>query len=517
MLLASLPLCNRLITDRIGAGGSKTSRTYLTFKGQRLIRLGKFRRELRLGGAVTLLFACLMANGCNRPQSQAAAPPAPPPPEVAMVEAVAKQITEFREFTGRTAAVDSVEIRPRVGGYVLQTPLSQSLTLTSESEEGPASLPDGRKFNHAVPSRPHLTDKQGSADLPSHANDDAKNEAFIVRVHEGEPVKAGDPLFEIDPEPYRLMYRQAVGNLAATQAELLRARRQLERLERLVKDNAASSAEFDVAEATAAQAEGSVENLKAAVDRAYLDWQYTQVRSPINGLVGRSQMTRGNLAVADQTVLTTVVTMDPIYVYFSVDEDSSLDYSSRVQQGKVQSARDSTIEVRMSLANEREFPHRGVIDFVDNTTDPNTGNKQVRARFDNPTGLITPGLYAMIQAPFTQPYEAVLVPTVAIAADQQSRYVMVVDEQSIARRRTIETGSIQGDQTVIRSGVKAGDRVIVSGLQRVRPNSPVKIAGEAPTSRTQPAAKEKAAIPATKAVSTPESKTRGSDAQEATK
>ena len=422
------------------------------------------------------LLACIAFTGCKKGEAPLGVPLSPPPPEVFTATAIAQQVTEYREFTGRTAAVESVEIRPRVSGYVLQTPISQTLALRDDAMSAQALLPDGQPYHLSIAPMPRLTDSEGSMELLTRFETEAAgNEPFAVLVHEGERVKAGDPLFEIDPEPYRLMYKQAVGNLVATQAEWLRARRQLERLESLIQNNAASSAEYDVAEATAAQAEGSVENLKATVDRAYLDWRYTQVRSPIDGVVGRSQITRGNLAIADSTVLTTVVTMDPIYVYFSVDEDSSLDYSARAQQGKVQSAREATIQVRMSLANETSFPHEGVIDFVDNTTDPSTGNKQVRARFENPTGLITPGLYAMIRAPFTEPYEAVLVPTVAIAADQQSRYVMVVGDDSIARRQSIETGSLQGDATVIRSGIKAGDRVIVSGLQRVRPNSLVKV------------------------------------------
>ncbi|MGV3486922.1 MAG: efflux RND transporter periplasmic adaptor subunit [Planctomycetaceae bacterium] len=397
---------------------------------------------------------------------------AAPPADVTIAVAESREIVDYREFTGRTAAVDSVEIRPRVSGYLLQTPRLR-LDLGGEAEEELTQLPDGRPFHAVVAENP--------ADMTSPAKDGSRD-SFIVTAREGMLVKAGDPLFEIDPEPYRLAFQQATGQLKAVEAQLLQARRQLERLNRLQQENATSRSELDEAIANEAEAAGQFENLKATVERAFLDWQYTQVRSPITGLVGRSQITRGNLAIADTTVLTTVVTTDPIYVYFNVDENSSLDYNARVTQGEVPSARDSSIFVQMGLGNDSDFTHRGVVDFVDNTSNPDTGNKIVRARFENTAGLLSPGLFARVRAPFTAPYTAVLVPTIALGTDQQGRFVMVVDEQNQAHRQGVVTGAVQGEDTAIREGVRAGQQVIVAGLQRVRDGALVSIRGRRPPS-----------------------------------
>lgn len=288
----------------------------------------------------------------------------------------------------------------------------------------------------------------------------------------------GAPLFEIDPAPYRLAYSQATGSLAAADAQLKDYRLDLARQKELLPSNATSQSNFDEAAANVAKTIGNIENLKATVDSAYLDWTYTQVRSPIAGLVGVAQLTVGNLAVADSTILTTVGTIDPIYVYFDVDENSVLDYLSRMQKGQLLSARDAKIEVQMSLANETTYPHQGVIDFVDNTVDPNTGNFRLRARFDNADRKLLPGLFAQVRVPFTLPHQAILIPTVALAADQQGQYVMIVDDQKHVHRRSIVDGNRRGDLSVILDGVAAGEKVIVSGLQQVRDGVEVQITGD---------------------------------------
>ncbi len=373
------------------------------------------------------LLVVLLA-GCH----SAGPPPAPqlPPPEVEVAAATTSKLIEFREYTGRTAAVDSVEVRARVSGYVLQTPRT----------------------------------KTNDASMPA------------VTVEEGKLVKKGDLLFVIDDKPYQLALKQTVGALTASEAKLQQANNELARSESLVNSNSISRTDYDQAVASVAELRGQIESLKATVARNQLDLEYTQVRSPIDGLLGQTSVTAGNLVIADSTVLTTVVAVNPIYVNFDVDEQSVLDYRTRMLDGKVKSARDAKIAVRLGLANNDGFPQEGFIDFVNNVTDPGTGNTRVRATFDNTTGILSPGLFARIQVPFSAEYQAVLVPTKSIAMDQQGRHVMVVADDNRVLRRAVELGPIEGDMTVIREGIKAGEQVVTSGLQKIQPGVEVRVA-----------------------------------------
>jgi membrane fusion protein, multidrug efflux system len=243
----------------------------------------------------------------------------------------------------------------------------------------------------------------------------------------------------------------------------------------LLKSNSISKAEFDLAQANQTAALGQIANLEATLERAALDLSFTRVTSPITGLLSRALVTKGNLVVADTTILTSVVSTDPIYAYFDVDESSVLDYRQRIRQGTVTSARDAKIPIRLALANESDFPHEGVIDFVENITDPNTGNTRIRGRFPNPQRALSSGLYARIKVPFTAPYQALTIPTQAIAMDQQGRYLLVVDATGKVQRRGIKAGTQHGERTVIASGIDATDRVIVSGLQKVTPGASVTV------------------------------------------
>ncbi len=377
-----------------------------------------------------LLVAMLV--GCHS-KGPPTAPPLPPT-EVEVAQALTSKMVEFREYTGRTAAVDSVEVRARVSGYLIKTPRVK----TNDD-----SIPD-------------------------------------VTVEEGKPVKKGDLLFVIDDKPYELALKQSVGSLTASEARLKQANNELTRSESLVKSNSISQTDYDQAFASVAELRGQIESLKATVARNQLDLEYTQVRSPIDGLLGQTAVTAGNLVVSDSTVLTTVVAVNPIYVNFDIDEQSVLDYRTRMLDGKVKSARDGKIAVRLALANDDGFPKEGFIDFVNNITDPGTGNTRVRATFENNTGILSPGLFARIQAPFSAEYQAVLVPTKSIAMDQQGRHVMVVAGDNKVLRRAVKLGPIEGDMTVIREGVKAGEQVVTSGLQKIRPG--VAVRGASPAS-----------------------------------
>lgn len=382
----------------------------------------------------------LVAVGC---QSEATSQPAAPPvPEVEVALATARQLIDYREFTGRTAAIESVELRARVSGYLMQSPRTKA---------------SGRSQDQAATAKTQDSDWQ-------------------VTAKEGDLVTRGTHLFLIDPEPYRLVLDQSMGSLQAAQARLTQANQDLARSRELLGKDAASESEYDQAVASVAELRGQIENLKATAERNLLDLEYTKVESPIDGLLGRTMVTEGNLVVADTTLLTTVVSVDPIYVDFNVDERSVLDYRRRMVQGEVKSARDTKISITMALSNEEEgYPHEGTIDFVDNRTDPDTGNTKMRGVFENPTGILSPGLFARVRTPFTEEHEAILIPSPAYAMDQQGRYVMVVDDENKVSRRSVKVGQIVGDQTVVTEGVQVGEKVIVAGLQGVRPGMEVTI------------------------------------------
>jgi len=389
---------------------------------------GQFEQSLSMQTYFTLFLIVLLV-GCS---NKLPATSQPPPPEVTVIQASILNIVEYREFTGRTSAVDTVEVRARVSGYLLQTPRMRT-------------------------------------------NDDLRMKVTVV---EGTLVKKGDLLFVIDPKPYELGLQQSLGSLTASKAKLKQANNELTRSEKLIDSNSISRAEYDESFASVADLQGQIQSLEATANRNQLDLDYTQVRSPIDGMLGQTLVTPGNLVAADSTVLTTVVAVNPIYVEFEVDEQSVLDYRTRMLDGKVKNAREAEIAVRMGLANEEGFPWEGVIDFVNNTTDPGTGNTRIRATFQNNTGILSAGLFARVQVPFSAEYEAVRVPTKAIAMDQQGRHLMVVGDDNRVLRRAVKLGPIEGDMTVIREGVKNGEKVVTSGLQKIRPDTDVSIASE---------------------------------------
>lgn len=365
---------------------------------------------------LALLVACSLvacSTGCNH--KGPAAPPAPPPPTVTVARPAVESVIDYREYTGRTAAVESVEVRSRVSGYLLS-----------------------------------------------------------VEFKEGMEVRKGDLLFRIDPRPYEADLREAEANLAAQEAQLQRFQLDLTRAKELIGTNAISQQELDVAIANAASARAQLRSLEAAVASAKLELEYTEIRSPIAGRTSRALVTPGNLIVSDSTVLTSVVSMDPMYAYFDVDESSALDYRQRVRQSQVDSARMTSIAVALGLSNETGYPHSGQIDFVDNVTDIGTGNIQVRARFQNDDGALLPGLFCRIRVPFTRPYDALLVPQTALAMNQQGRYVLVVNEENKVEPHVVEVGTSHGGLVAIRSGIERTDRVVINGLQKARPGSEVK-------------------------------------------
>jgi membrane fusion protein, multidrug efflux system len=330
-------------------------------------------------------------------------PSSPAAVEVAAV--VSKPIRLSDEFNGRVASINSVDVRARVTGYVDE-----------------------------------------------------------VAYREGDSVKRGDLLFVIDPRPFRDALDSAKANLEREQAAAAFADIQAKRAQRLNASEAISQEEYQNRDSDLSQSAARVHEAEAAVATAELNLSFTEVRSPIDGKTSRAQLTRGNLAQADQTVLTTVVSQEPIYVYFDCDEQSYLRFQQRVQRG---SGVSSANPVRVALANETGFPHAGRIDFLDNAVNAATGTIRARVVLNNPDHLFTPGLYARVQLESTGTVQALLVDDKAILTDQDRKYVYVLGAGNTAQRKDIQLGPLVDGLRMVQSGLGTGDKVIVSGLQKI--------------------------------------------------
>jgi RND family efflux transporter MFP subunit len=371
---------------------------------------GMSTRGLVLIGALGLTTSLA---GCAAKQADP-----PPPPAVTVAPVLARDINEWDEFTGRLQAVDEVEIRPRVSGYIKR-----------------------------------------------------------VTFPEGKEVRKGEVLFEIDARPYQADLARAEAQLeqARTASEL--AAREVQRAQRLVSVKAISQEEFD--SRTSAQANGlaSVRAAEAAVQTARLNLGWTQVRSPIAGRVSNAQVTAGNLVQAGPptaTLLTTVVSLDPIYAYFEGDEQTYLKYTTLARSGARPSSRDVRNPIYMGLANENgQFPHKGYVDFVDNQLDPETGTIRARAVFSNKDRLFTPGLFARMKLVGSGRYHAALVLDRAVGTDQDKKFVLVLKPDKTVEYRSVQPGRLVDGLRVISSGLKGGEQIVINGLQRVRPGMKV--------------------------------------------
>jgi RND family efflux transporter MFP subunit len=355
----------------------------------------------------------MLALGC---QSEGQAP-ASPPPAVGVAKPLAKSVTDWDEYTGRLEAVETVEVRARVSGYL------QS-----------------------------------------------------VNFKDGAIVKKGDLLFVIDPRPYQAVLNQAKAELTRNKVRLDLAQNNVERGERLFKSRAISAEELDTRTQEQRQAVAAIEAAKAAVEAAELNVEFTRVTSPIKGRVSRELVTVGNLVsggTEGSTLLTTIVSLDPIYVYFTADERAYLRYTRLARSGSRPSSRDEANPVKLQLADEKDSEHEGHMDFVDNRVDRATGTMQGRALFRNPDLLLIPGLFAKVRLVGEGPYQALLIPDEAIGTDQSQKFVFVLDDKNVARRQTIVPGRTEGRLRIVREGLKGDERIVVDGLQRVRAGSPV--------------------------------------------
>lgn len=371
-----------------------------------------------LAAALTLLLAA-----CG---STSAPPSAPARPEVATATVVEKRVRDWDSFTGTFQAIDTVEIRPRVSGHI---------------------------------------DK--------------------VMFTEGKIVKQGEPLFQIDPRPYQAEYDKARAGLKLARAQLDLAQIEATRFQRVLNSGAVTREDVDKRVSNLEQQRANVQVQQAALDAAALDLQFTQVTAPISGRVGRAEVTRGNLITGGNnggTLLTTLVSIDPIYVYFEGDENAYLRYAQLARTGERPSSRDVRNPVRIALANEESATHEGVIDFVDNSLNSRTGTIRARAVLDNKDGLFTPGLFARVELLGSGDYDAILVDERAIGTDQNNRYVLVVGTDNKTEYRKVTLGRKIDGLRVVREGLHPGDVIVVDGLQRVRPGIEVSPKPQAMTS-----------------------------------
>jgi len=367
-------------------------------------------QNLRLASMSLALAVVFSAFGCGGTEVTTEAPPLP---EVTVAYPEQRDVTNYLEFTGQTRAVEAVEIVARVQGVL------------EEMHFEPSTI-----------------------------------------------VKEGDLLFVIEPEPYIASRDAADADVKTWEAELVRAKADLERLELAIQTNAVSAQEVDRARADVQQAEANLLGAKANLHQAEINLDYTQVRAPIGGLVSRNLVDLGNLVGSTgNTVLTTVMRIKPIYAYFDMSERYLLEALSERDITVVDPPQEG--EAFLGLSNEEGWPHAGGIDYIDNTVNTATGTIQIRAVFPNERGQLFPGLFARIRIPVTIEEGALLVSEQAIGTDLGGKYLLIVGEDDVVELRHVELGALEGELRVIRSGIEARERYIINGLQRARPGLPV--------------------------------------------
>lgn len=365
--------------------------------------------------ALTCLAVALALAACGQDGPKQAAPP---PPAVTVAKPKKQTVTDYDEYVGRFVAIDLVEVRARVSGYL---------------------------------------DK--------------------VHFQDGQIVKQGDQLFTIDKRPFETTLAQARATLAQARANLAFADSDLTRASQLVRDRTITEQVFDQRTQAKRVAEAAVQAQEAAVRQAELDLQFTELRAPVGGRIGDRRVSPGNLVTGgtsgNTTLLGTIVSIDPIRFEFTFDEASFLRYERLANAGSDVASRDGGVGVELKLIDESEFKHKGKMDFVDNVIERASGTIRGRAVIANPNGVFTPGMFARVRVPGSQPYEALLVPDVAIASEQVRKYVMVVGPDNTATQKYVTLGQLTNGLRVIKDGLAADDRVVVNGLARIRPGAKV--------------------------------------------
>jgi len=367
------------------------------------------RTNCRLTLSALLISSFL--TGCGK----RAQPAAPPPPTVSVIQPVAREVVEWDEYIGRLESPETVEVRARVSGYL---------------------------------------DK--------------------VHFKEGKEVKKGDLLFTIDPRPYQAEFDHANAEYERAVSQTDLAKNDFERAKRLIATKAISEEDYDTKSKTYTAAQAAVRSAKATLDSAKLNLEFTQIHAPIDGRISRAVVTEGNLissgvAGSGATLLTTIVSLNPLYLYGDADERSVLKYLHLRREGTRVSARDELIPAEMGLADEAGFPRKGYMDFVDNRIDPGTGTMRARGVFSNADHSLSPGFFGRIRIPGSGKYPALLIPDRALGSDQAQKFVYVVNAEKKVEFRPLKIGPMIDGLRVVKEGLKPGEQIVIEGLMRVRP------------------------------------------------
>lgn len=377
-----------------------------------------------LRGLGSAVIAMLLAS-CDNSAAQNAAPQAP---AVSAADVVVKSISQWDSFNGRIEAVESVQLRPRVSGYI-------------------------EKVNYT----------------------------------DGQEVKKGEVLFTIDDRTYRAALEQAQATLARAKTQASLARSEASRTDKLINTNVVSREEWEQRRSAATQAQADIQAAQAAVDAAQLNLDFTKVTAPIDGRASRALITSGNLVTAGDSasVLTTVVSQKTVYVYFDVDESTYLHYQNLARSGQGAASNHLALPVEIGLVGEDGYPHQGKVDFLDNQLTPSTGTIRMRALLDNTQRQFIPGLLARVRLPGSAEFQATLIDDKAVLTDQDRKYVYIVDKDGKAQRRDIKPGRLAAGLRIVQQGLNPGDKVIVEGLQKVfMPGMPVNAKTVAMTTST---------------------------------
>jgi RND family efflux transporter MFP subunit len=369
-------------------------------------------------GLIPALLLLLLASGCKQTTITAGELPAP---KVTVTTVSAEEIVDADEYIGRTEASEIVEVRARVFGYLQQ-----------------------------------------------------------INFNDGDFVTEGQTLFKVESDEYDAIHKQSLSRIALGDARLELAKAKLARNKSLISTGAVSREEYEESVAAVKEAQANIDAARADADRTAVDLKYTDVVAPISGRVDRALVSKGNLltgGTSSGTLLTKIVQEQPMYVYFDVDERSLLRYmrmrSPTDETTKPGSLRDLNMACYVQLADERDFPHVGYLDFASAEVKTSTGTARIRGVFANKKRELASGLFVKVKIPISNPYEALLIPERSLATDQNIKFVYVVGSDGTAERRSVELGGSRGEMRIIKSGLSAGERVIVKGLQRVRPGQAV--------------------------------------------
>lgn len=360
---------------------------------------------------VLLASSLVLLAACGTTESETFTPQAP---SVSVATVINEKLTEWDEFTGRIQAPETVELRPRISGYI-----------------------------------------------------------DFIAFEEGAMVEEGEPLFFIDNRSFKAEVKRLKAELMQAKSQYDLAKREFERANSLAKTNAVSQELVDTRFATQQQSKARVSSVSAALELAKLNLSYTRVTAPISGRVSNAMITKGNFVTAGQSVLTTLVSTKEVFAYFDADEQTYLKYSALARDGSRPSSRNTRNPVRMGLASDQGFPRPGVIDFVDNTVNVNTGTIRGRAVFDNQDGTLIPGLFARIRLLGSASYQGILIDDKAIGTDLNNKFVLVLDSNNNVQYRAVTLGEKLSGLRIIKSGLSANERIVINGLQRVRPGSAV--------------------------------------------